>query len=455
MRARWIAATAAALALGATAASLDDGQGRERDLGDLAAKHGGVRVEVDRPVEVIPLYQRDPRIHGLTPLQALVDATPTGGVLVPPPGKSAGPVVLTRPMTIDGRGAVVVDAGGRGTVFHLRTDGATLVALRLTGSGESHDSDDACLNVRGDRNRIERLSIDDCLFGIDLKQASGNTVTGNRIRSKALPLGLRGDGLRLWTSHDNRIEGNEVTESRDVVAWYSKRNVFRGNLGSGSRYSIHFMFSDDNLVEGNRFVGNTVGVYLMYTERTHVRRNVISHANGPAGMGIGFKETSDTDIEGNELVYCAVGVGSDLSPFQPDTTIRFTGNRFAYNGVGLLFTSELGGNVLTDNVFEGNVTHVAYAGGAPAAERNRWSDNTWDDYHGFDRDGDGRGDTPHELYAYADRLWMEVPHAMFFRNAPALELLDFLERLAPFASPRLLLRDGTPRVRRPAPPPHG
>ena len=405
--------------------------------------------------DIIPGHQRDKRIHGLTPFQALVDATPDGGTLTPPPGSYAGPVRVTRPMTIDGRGAVVIDAGGKGTVLRLDTDGATLAGLRLTGSGDSHDSDDACVNVRGNRNRIENLVIDDCLFGIDLKQASGNTVRGNRVRSKPLALGLRGDGLRLWTSHDNLIEDNDITESRDVVAWYSKRNVFRGNRGSASRYSIHFMFSDDNLVEGNRFVGNTVGVYLMYTERTHVRRNVITHANGPAGMGIGFKETSDTDIEGNEIVYCAVGVGSDLSPFQPDTTIRFTGNRFAYNGVGLLFTSELGGNVLVDNRFEGNVTHVAYAGGAPASERNRWADNYWDDYQGFDRDGDGRGDTAHELYAYADRLWMELPFAMFFRNAPSLELLDFLERLAPFASPRLLLRDASPRYRRPAVASHG
>ena len=50
------------------------------------------------------------------------------------------------------------------------------------------------------------------------------------------------------------------------------------------------------------------------------------------------------------------------------------------------------------------------------------------------------GDTSHEIWLYSDRIWMETPKAKFFGNAPALELLDFLERLAPFASPSLILR---------------
>ncbi len=78
------------------------------------------------------------------------------------------------------------------------------------------------------------------------------------------------------------------------------------------------------------------------------------------------------------------------------------------------------------------------------AAANVWEGNYWDDYQGFDRDRDNVGDRPHELYAYADQLWMEVPYARFFRNAPMMEMLDFLERLAPFSTPVLLLRDDRP-----------
>ncbi|MDP1652442.1 MAG: nitrous oxide reductase family maturation protein NosD [Rhodocyclaceae bacterium] len=395
-----------------------------------------------------------PNLPHLPWLQTLVDQAPAGSTLKPPPGVYSGPVVVNKPLVIDGGGEVVIDGGGKGTVFVLATNSSTLRGLHLKNSGASHDSDDACLNVRGDHNTIESLVISDCLFGIDLKQASENLVRGNRISSKPLSLGLRGDGLRLWYSMNNRIENNEVIDSRDMVVWYSNGNVFSDNVGRRSRYSIHFMFAKDNEVVGNRFYDNAVGVYLMYTERVNVRNNVISHATGATGMGIGFKESSDSVIEGNEIIYCAVGIGSDLSPFEPDSKIHFRNNRIAYNGIGIMFTSELGGNVATDNVFEGNLTHVMKAGRG-ASNLNVWRGNYWDDYQGFDRNGDNVGDTPYELYAFADRIWMEIPQARFFKTSPALEALDFLERLAPFSSPDLMLRDESPRFKKSARSSHG
>ncbi len=195
--------------------------------------------------------------------------------------------------------------------------------------------------MRGHNNLIENIDIDDCLFGIDLKQSNKTVLRGNRIRSKPFDLGVRGDGMRLWYSNDNLIENNQITDSRDMVAWYSHRNIFRGNVGRRSRYSIHFMFANDNIVEDNRFIDNAVGVYFMYTEGGAARNNLISHATGATGMALGFKEASNIDLENNEIIYCAVGVGSDLSPFQPDTTIRFKGNRFAYNGIAVKIISDL------------------------------------------------------------------------------------------------------------------
>ena len=72
----------------------------------------------------------------------------------------------------------------------------------------------------------------------------------------------------------------------------------------------------------------------------------------------------------------------------------------------------------------------------------------------YDSNGDGVGDTPYELYAYADQIWIETPAAQFFKTAPVLELLDFLERLAPFSSPELQLRDPSPRFAKPGSLPH-
>ncbi len=413
----------------------------------LGSTHGAVRADVDRPKPVYTLEERAARVRRLPAFQPLVDAAPAGSVLTPPPGTYRGPVLVTKPLTIDGHGAVTIDAGDKGSVFELRADGATLRGLHLTGSGESYDTDDSCLDVRGDRDVIENLIVDGCLFGIDLKQSNHGVIRNNRIRSKDLEVAMRGDAIRLWYSNDNLVQGNHISESRDMVAWYSSRNVFRGNETHHSRYSLHFMFSNDNVVEDNRFFDNIVGVYMMYTERVTVRRNLISHATGAAGMALGFKESSDSDIEDNQILYCSVGVGSDLSPFQPGTSIRFRRNRLAYNGIGVHFTSELGGNRFADNVFEGNLTDVVQSGRGKGGV-NDYHGNYFDTYEGFDRNHDGFGDTPHQQFAYADRIWIEIPTARFFMLTPVMELLDFLERLAPLSAPELQMRDDQPRFTR-------
>jgi nitrous oxidase accessory protein len=388
------------------------------------------------------------RVSALPFLQKLINEAPAGSVLKLKPGRYSGPAVVNKTLTIEGGGQVVVDGGGVGTVFVLEASGATLRGLHLTNSGVSHDSDDACLNVRGDRNVIEDIRIDNCLFGIDLKKANSNIVRRNTIRSKPFELGTRGDALRLWYSNKNLIEANTIEDSRDMVAWYSNDNHYLNNVGRRSRYSIHFMFAANNLIEGNRFYDNAVGVYIMYSGGGAIRNNLFSHANGPTGMAVGFKEASDVIVEGNEIIYCGVGVGLDMSPFEPDSTITIRNNRIAYNGIGVSFLADKEGTSIEGNTFEGNLTQVALSDSG-TARNNLWRGNYWDDYKGFDRNRDNVGDVPHELYAFADQVWMEVPYARFFRNAPMMETLDFLERLAPFSTPTLILRDEKPVFNKP------
>jgi len=412
--------------------------GRDASPSAAADTWGDARQQVPRP--------QAPNRSDLPWFQTLVDEAPEGSTLKPPAGRYAGPVVIHKALTIEGEG-VIIDGGGKGTVMVLQASGATLRGLHLTGSGDNHDSDDACLNVRGNDNVIEHLTVDDCLFGIDLKAAERNRIAHTSIRSKPFDLGLRGDSIRLWSSHENQIVDNRISDTRDMVAWYSNKNVFARNEARRSRYSLHFMFANQNLVEDNRFYDNSVGVYVMYAGYSTIRNNLISHASGAAGMAVGLKEASDVIIENNEIIYCAVGIGSDISPFEPDSKVIVRGNRFAYNGIGISFTSDIGGTEVTGNDFDGNLAQIA-VGGAGSATKSLWRGNHWDDYQGFDRNADGIGDTPHELFAFADQIWMEQPYARFFKNAPMLEALDFLERLAPFTSPVLLLRDDAPQYRR-------
>ncbi|MCG8427912.1 MAG: nitrous oxide reductase family maturation protein NosD, partial [Chromatiales bacterium] len=332
--------------------------------------------------------------------QELVDAAEPNSTLVPPPGTYAGPVIVDKPLVIDGQNQVIIDSGGKGSVVILDTDGATLKNLHLTNSGESHNDIDSGVQVRGNFNVVKDNVIDNSLFGIDLQQSENNIVRANHISSKDVELGVRGDAIRLWYSFNNKITDNVIRNSRDTVVWYSRDNLIARNDARGGRYSLHFMYSQYNEVLDNHYENNSVGIFIMYSDGVVVKNNYIAHATGATGMGIGFKETSDVEVSGNQVLYCATGLYLDVSPFQPDTTNRIFDNLIAYSGVGILFLNDGTGNILKGNTLKGNITQVVVSGGK-TANRNVWEGNYWDDFEGFDQDGDMVGDSPYELYSYA------------------------------------------------------
>jgi len=383
---------------------------------------------------------------GPTPLQPLIDATPIAGTLTLAPGTYAGPVTIERPITIEGAGKATIDGGGKGTVITITTDGATLAGLRVVNSGMLHDKLDAAIQVRGRYNILKDNLIEECLIGIDLRQSNNNVVRRNHIRPRNEELGLRGDAIRLWYSMENAIQDNVIESARDTVIWYSKNNKLTGNRLIGGRYGFHFMFSQYNLVQNNSFEGNTVGVFLMYAEGVEIRRNRIIHSQGPSGIGIGMKESSGIVIADNDILSNATGIYSDLSPHDPDRPVVVEGNRVAFNGMAMSFHNDWEGMQVRRNDFLGNFGSVAVQGRGTAL-RHEWHGNHWDSYEGFDRNKDGIGDAPFEVYSYADRLWMDVRDAQFFRASPMLEVLDFMERLAPFNEPHLLMRDAAPALR--------
>ncbi len=384
---------------------------------------------------------------GLPSFQALVDATEENGTLTPEAGTYAGPVYIDFPITIDGSAGVTIDAQGKGSVVYLESDGVTLKNLRLINSGNSHNDLDSGVQVRGNFNIIRDCEILNCLFGIDLQQCEFCIVKRNKINSKDKDLGQRGDSVRLWYSFHNKVQDNECFDTRDMVVWYSSNNEITGNTGRNSRYSLHFMYSKFNLVENNSYFNNTVGIFLMYSDGLVIRNNIIAHAAGPTGIGIGFKETSELIIDGNTVMYCASGFYIDVSPYQPDTINHFENNILAYNGIGIRFLNDWTGSWFMDNQFIDNLTQI-FVGGGKTANRNVWEGNYWSDYTGFDLDKDGVGDTPHEIYSYADRIWRDSPYCQFFKGSPLLETLDFLERLVPLSEPDLLIRDKAPLMRK-------
>ncbi len=381
----------------------------------------------------------------LIDLQSMINQAKEGATLQLKPGRYRGPIKISKNLTLNGGEGVTIDAGGRGTVVTIRGDGIRISNLHLTGSGNSHNSLDAGVLVSGQFNIVKDITMDDVLFGILIHQLRSGIVRRNSIQSKAVDVAQRGDGIRVWYSFGNKISNNRVTRARDVIILDSGDNRFVDNLVQGGRYGLHVVNSDDIEITGNRFLRNEAGIFALKANRLVIKENQVITTTDVTGVGIGLKESSSALISGNQVMDVNIGIALDLSPESLETPNQVENNTIAYNAIGVRFLSGRGGNNIVSNRFQQNHIPVVVRNGGTAT-RNNWKLNQWSGYAGFDRDGDGVGDAPYELYAYADTLWLDQPATQFFYATPILSMLDFLERLAPFSEPRLLLQDPAPVI---------
>jgi nitrous oxidase accessory protein len=402
-------------------------------------------IKTSRPLLLALLLLFASAGYCLPPFQLYIDITPEGGVLRPPAGSYAGPAVIRRAITIEGGGAVTVDGEGDGTVLTIMANGAVVRGLTLINSGESHDKVDAGILIVADNTLIEDNTISNTLFGIHLRKANDNTIRNNRVTSKEGEPSLRGEGLRLWYSEDNLVENNQFIAVRDLLLANSSNNRLLGNAISQSRMGMELIFSHENKIEGNSIENNDKGMVLIYSHDVEIRNNSISHLRDFSGSAISVKGSSGAMIADNQILHCAIGLVAN-APIHPEHIFTLSNNHFAYNDVAMYFYGEKGGHRIYDNRFDNNLTDVLVSGSSSARD-NDWRGNYWDRYEGYDLNGDGYGDYPYTIYIYSDRLWMDRPMARFFRGAPVLEVLDLIERLAPFSEPELILSDSQPRVK--------
>lgn len=377
-------------------------------------------------------------------LQPIIDKANPGDVILLEPGLYAGPIVIDKSgIILDGQGKCTIDGLGRSSVIIIKADSVEIRNLHIENSGGKHDNVDSGVSIQGDYNSVINCRIEECLFGIDMAKSNFNIIENNEISSFIKrEQALKGDAIRLWYSKRNKVNYNYWHHVRDMVVWYSAENQFEFNRGENNRYGIHFMYSHNNRIHKNELSGNSVGVFLMYSEETIMTENIISNSNGTSGMCIGMKETSSNQILNNRLIYSAEGIHLDVSPFVETKINTIEGNEIAFCGIGMQFHSNMSGNLIKHNYFHNNLTQVGTRGNS--ANGNDWVNNYFDTYEGFDKDGDNIGDAPFRLYSYVEHIWDFNKNVRFFYGAPILAVLDFLERLAPFSEPKLILVDKKP-----------
>jgi nitrous oxidase accessory protein len=139
-------------------------------------------------------------------LQEAINNAPEGSILKLPKGVYKGSIIINKPLSIIGKeDGVIIDGGGTGTVIQITSSYVTLKNLTITGSGDRHDLLDSAIKINNSKqSEVSDCTIKDSLFGIDITMTSNSIFSNNYITSKDFELGVRGDGLRLWYSNDNR-----------------------------------------------------------------------------------------------------------------------------------------------------------------------------------------------------------------------------------------------------------
>lgn len=348
--------------------------------------------------------------------------------------REAGLVLRTSGVTLEGRGWPVLDGEGRREVLVIAADDVTVRGLVLARTGVSNLEDRAGLRVRGARRcRIERNRLLDNLFGIYLENAADCVVRENEIVAHGASQATSGNGIHLWYSPGAVVEQNVVRGHRDGIYFeFSQRGVTRRNLSERSqRYGLHFMFSDSCRYEENTFRENASGVAVMYSRGIGIRGNRFERSLGAAAYGLLLKEILGGEIAENVFAENSTGLYLEGS-----SHLAVRDNDFVQNGWAAKVLGDAEDNRFTGNRFAANAFDVS----TNSRDVNATFDgNWWDEYKGYDLDGDGVGDVPFHPVRFFALVVEQHPPALVLLRSPLVALLDAAERVLPVLTPAALV----------------
>ena len=129
------------------------------------------------------------------------------------------------------------------------------------------------VNRTAERAVIRSNHLTGNLFGVYLHGAAGSLVENNVIVGRDdLRTAEAGNGVSIWNAPGARVIGNTIRQGRDgIFVNVSKNNVFADNTFTDLRFAIHYMYTHDSRIIGNRSNGNHVGWAIMYSNNLEIR----------------------------------------------------------------------------------------------------------------------------------------------------------------------------------------
>lgn len=401
-------------------------------------------------------------------LAAAVVAAAPGDELVLAAGTHAGRVTLDRPLTLRGEPGAVLDGGGEGSVITVAAPGVTVRDLTIRGSGSDRVAMDAgvFLTKGGKGAVIESNRFEGNLHGVRIQGAHDAAVRGNDITGRAGRQSEAGNGISVWNAPGALVEDNTIRLGRDgIFSSASKRDVFRGNRMEKTRFAIHYMYTNDSVIEGNVSVDNTVGYAIMFSDRLKIVGNV---SDGDRDHGLLLNAANRSEIGANRVTGRTLpasrwftgekGAAEDGMPdsgseaalgahagdhIGPEKCLfvynanrnTIEDNRFEGCAIGIHFTAGAEGNAVAGNAFIGNQTQVKYVGTRTLDWSADGRGNYWSDNPAFDLDGDGIADAAYRPNDIIDRVMWTAPQARLLTTSPAVQVIRWAQSRFPATLP--------------------
>ena len=349
-------------------------------------------------------------------LQKLLDGSEAGDTVILPPGNYPESILISKPITVVGTGVTLTGSGdskgNSNAVVRVTADHAAVKGLnidKLTGSEGS------AVLVEASYVTLDGLNVTSSSYGIQVKKGNHNQLRNNSIgptdelKKAETKQSFRRNGIDLFQSNDNLIEGNKVSTMFDgIYLESSNNNTVIGNFVDHSRYGIHCMYTNGTQILNNQGMYNVTGTMVMIVRDAVIAGNAFSkQTENVNSQGMLFFDVKNTRISHNQVVGNRVGLYIEES-----TENIWSSNDISYNFVGVQML-ESSGNRIEGNRFVSNVIETQMSGSAD----NKLIRNYWDAFKGLDPDGDGISNMTYPMNPFFQRLTKErLPFSFFFNH---------------------------------------
>ena len=352
-----------------------------------------------------------------------------------------GNIEITKSLAIIGNGNPVMDGEHRYEIFTVSGRNITIKGITFRNSGYSAMNDYASIKVVDAINvTIENNTIIGAYFAIHISNTSSAIIRRNNIMGSPRSEQLTGNGIHLWKSNHALIDGNHIQGHRDGIYFeFVSLSTVENNLSENNiRYGIHFMFSNDDVYFNNRFRKNGAGVAVMYSKRVNMEWNHFEENWGASSYGILLKDISDSYIQHNTFFK-----NSTALHLEGTSRIDIRQNFFKENGWAIKVQASCEDNNFHHNNFIGNTFDVSTNG---TMMLNKFYNNYWDKYDGYDIDKNGIGDVPYHPVSMYSMVVEETPNALILLRSFMVSLLDKAEKAIPSLTPENLV-DEKPMIK--------